>query len=141
MKLRVLSAVFASIACTVGVLAQDAPQTAQSTTPKTITVTGCLQRAQAAPTGTTGSTSSAASANEPKFILTNASMGSGSSSTGSATTGTSGTASRSGMSAANEYKLDATDAKLTPHVGHKVEITGTHDSSSSSSSPSPTASA
>jgi len=26
-----------------------------------------------------------------------------------------------------QYKLDGTDATLTPHVGHKVEITGTVD--------------
>jgi hypothetical protein len=30
------------------------------------------------------------------------------------------------------YRLDADDSKLTPHVGHKVEITGTLDSASSS---------
>ena len=29
------------------------------------------------------------------------------------------------MSTATSYRLDADDAKLTPHVGHKVEITGT----------------
>ena len=133
MKLRMLSAVFASIACTVGVLAQE-PPSPQSTTPKTITVSGCVQRAQASPTGTTGSTSSASSANEAKFILTNANAGSGS------TAGTSGTASRAGMSAATEYRLDASDAKLSPHVGHKVEITGTLDSASASSQP-PTATA
>ena len=28
-------------------------------------------------------------------------------------------------SGSSEYRLDADDAKLTPHVGHKVEITGT----------------
>src|SRR5262245_26715202 len=105
MKLRLLSAVFASIACTVGVLAQD---TSSQTTPKTLPGTGCVQPAKASPTGTTGSTS-AASAMEPKFILANASMGSGSSST-SSTAGTTGTTSRSGMSAASEYRLDATDA-------------------------------
>src|SRR5262249_12612270 len=88
------------------------------------------------PTGTTGSTAPSASMNEPKFILTNASS-SGSSSS-SATTGTTGAASRSG--AASEYRLDASDAKLTPHVGHKVEITGTLDTASASPS-SPTASA
>jgi hypothetical protein len=135
MKLRVLSALFASIACTAVVLAQD---TSSQSTPKTITVTGCVQRAQASPTGTTGTTSSTASSTEPKFILTNASAGSGSSSATS-TTGTAGTTSRSGM--ANEYRLDATDAKLSPHVGHKVEITGTLDSSSPSTSQPPTATA
>jgi hypothetical protein len=48
------------------------------------------------------------------------------------------------MSAATEYRLDASDAKLAPHVGHKVEITGTLDSASASSSastPPPTATA
>src|SRR5262245_51423030 len=134
MKLRMLSAVFASIACTVGVLAQEPPSSPQSTTPKTITVSGCVQRAQASPTGTTGSTSSAASANEPKFFPTNDNSGSGS------TAGTTGTTSRAGMSAATEYRLDASDAKLAPHVGHKVEITGTLDSASATSQP-PTASA
>jgi hypothetical protein len=131
MKFRMLSAVFASIACTVGVLAQE-PPSPQSTTPKTITVSGCVQRAQASPTGTTGSTSSAATTTEPKFILTNANSGSGS------TAGTTGTTSRAGMSAATEYRLDAADAKLAPHVGHKVEITGTLDSASGSASASAT---
>jgi hypothetical protein len=129
-----LSAVFASMAFTVGLLAQQPPSSPQSTTPKTITVSGCVQRAQASPTGTTGSTAATPSANEPKFILTNANAGSGS------TAGTTGSTSRAGMSAATEYRLDASDAKLSPHVGHKVEITGTLDSASSSSQP-PTATA
>jgi hypothetical protein len=39
------------------------------------------------------------------------------------------------------YRLDADASKLTAHVGHKVEITGTLDkSSSASSSPSSSAS-
>jgi hypothetical protein len=36
-------------------------------------------------------------------------------------------------SAASTYKLDADDSKLSPHVGHKVEITGSLDQASSSS--------
>jgi hypothetical protein len=40
--------------------------------------------------------------------------------------GTAGTAGANPpAAAASEYKLDGDDAKLTPHVGHKVEITGT----------------
>jgi len=31
------------------------------------------------------------------------------------------------------YQLDADDSQLTPHVGHKVEITGTVEGGSSSS--------
>jgi hypothetical protein len=29
------------------------------------------------------------------------------------------------MSAGSQYRLDADDSKLSPHVGHKVEVTGT----------------
>ena len=135
MKLRLLSAAFVSIACTAGLFAQTTPQMPKSSSDKAITVTGCVQRAQASPTGTSGttaSTSSTAAMNETKFVLTNITT------SPSATTGTSGTAGRS----ANEYRLDASDAKLTPHVGHKVEITGTVEDSASSpsSTASPTAS-
>jgi len=34
---------------------------------------------------------------------------------------------------ASSYRLDADDSKLSPHVGHKVEVTGTLDKSMSSS--------
>jgi hypothetical protein len=39
----------------------------------------------------------------------------------------SGTSGSSASSApiASSYRLDAESSKLTPHVGHKVEITGT----------------
>jgi len=130
MKATALSAIFTALACA-AVLAQDAqtPRTSQSSD-KAITVTGCVQRAAAAPTGTSGSTMPSSS--EPKFILTSIN------SSPSSTAGTSGAASK----AATEYRLDASDAKLTPHVGHKVEITGTvEQSSSSSSSPSAATSA
>src|SRR5712691_5449397 len=43
----------------------------------------------------------------------------------------SGTAS---AATASSYKLDADDAKLTPHVGHKVEISGTVEPASSAAS-------
>jgi hypothetical protein len=50
------------------------------------------------------------------FMLTNASAaGAG------APVATSGAASAAKMS----YRLDGTESTLTPHVGHKVEITGT----------------
>ena len=134
---------FGAVACAVaiGVAAQTAnpPQTpnpspspSSSQTKSTsgmdkVTVTGCVQRADtAAPTGTSGSTSAASSA--PKFILENAKSGSSSS---SSTAGTSGSAS---SATASSYKLDADDAKLTPHVGHKVEISGTVESASSAAS-------
>src|SRR5213593_1123418 len=121
--MRIWSATCAAIALgvTVAVLAQDAPssQTSQSTSAKTITVTGCVQRAQPGPTGTGGTTGAASSATETKFLLTNASikpMG---------TAGTSGTTNPASTAVASEYRLNADDAKLTPHIGHKVEISGT----------------
>jgi len=113
-----------------------AAQTPSQTTPtrsssqsaaKQVTVTGCVQRASASPSGATGTTgTTGASSAEPSFILTNASSGSSSSAAPGAT-GTSGTPS--------SYRLEGDDAKLTPHIGHKVEITGELDSMPSSSAP------
>ena len=47
--------------------------------------------------------------------------------------GTSGT-SPSASASAKSYRLDADDSQLTPHVGHKVEITGTVQGGASASS-------
>jgi len=126
-----------------GLAAQNPPTTPPSQTStrdsasKNITVTGCLQKAPSGATGTTGSSTSSTSSRsssmtDAKFVLTSASAGA---------TGTSGTTSSTAV--ASEYRLDADDAKLTPHVGHKVEITGTVDQTTSATSPSqpPTASA
>src|SRR5206468_3382712 len=104
---------------TIGAFAQDpqTPPASQSTAAKPITVTGCVQRAQA-PTGTTGTTGAAPSA-ETKFVLTNAAINT------TGTAGTAGTTNPPSTAVASEYRLDVEDAKVTPHVGHKVEITGT----------------
>jgi hypothetical protein len=105
----------------VGLLAQETsqrPQTTPSASGKNIiTVSGCIQRAEQAPTGTTGTPGATGSTRDTKFLLTNAAV----SPTG--TTGTAGAAPSTAV--ASEYRLDADDAKLTPHVGHKVEISGT----------------
>jgi hypothetical protein len=130
---RIWSALCAAtvVSLAVGLEAQQSPQqTPQSSSAKTITVSGCIQRATAAPTGTSGTTSATQPAGETKFVLTNAAAG---------TTGTSGTAP-SAAAVASEYRLDADDAKLTPHVGHKVEISGTVERPSAGTQP-PAASA
>ena len=103
----------------------------QAQTPSTpsnankVTVTGCVQRASTqTPTGTSGT--SGASIPDTKFILANATAG-------TATAGTSGTTNppSSAMATAPRYRLDdAAESKITPHVGHKVEITGTLDEQS-----------
>jgi myosin-crossreactive antigen len=127
MKLRIWSATCAAIVLgvSVGMLAQEAPAakpaSQSSAAAKTITVTGCVAKAQESATGTSGTAGAATSAKEPKFVLSNASMSQ------SATAGTTGTAAPATSAIASEYKLDGEDAKLTPHVGHKVEITGTVD--------------
>jgi len=125
-----------AIGASVGVLAQTAsqPPASSSTTAKTITVSGCVQRApQSATTGTSGTAGAASSSTATKFVLTNASM---------STSGTAGTAGAAPPSTAvaSEYRLDADDAKLTPHMGHKVEISGTVEPPTSSTQP-PAASA
>ena len=105
--------------------AQSASQPSQSGASKSITVTGCIQKAEQAPTGTAGTSGTTRpAASETKFLLTSAAM---------SPTGTSGTAGSAAPSTAvaSEYRLDADDAKLTPHVGHKVEITGTPEQASS----------
>jgi hypothetical protein len=140
MKTSILSATCAAITLgvTVAVLAQAPPSSSQpppspSSAAKAITVSGCVQKAQTAPTGTSGTAGAASSASEAKFILANASM------SPSGTAGTSGSTPSSAM--ASEYRLEADDAKLTPHVGHKVEITGTVEPPKGASSTPPSASA
>lgn len=112
-------------------LAAQQPATAQNGTnssPGRVTVTGCVQRAPASPVGTSGSVG--ASANDTKFLLSNATNAK-----------TSADIASSSMASSSSYRLDADDAKLTPHVGHKVEITGTIDMEAKSPAGSPSASA
>jgi hypothetical protein len=119
---------------TMAVLAQD-PSSAkpypsqnpsQSASAKAITVTGCIEHAQPSPAGTTGATGTAPAAAEAKFMLTKTS-----SKASDTPTGTAGAAPSSAWSA-SEYKLDASESKLSSHVGHKVEITGTIEPASPS---------
>jgi hypothetical protein len=123
--------VLASIFCgTVAVAAAQDPSTAQSgaASGKSMTVSGCIQKAEPPAAGATGTAGSTVASDTTKFVLKNAS------SAGAATSGTAGTAGTAGAAAgamATEYRLDADDAKLSPHVGHKVEITGTVDKSAS----------
>ena len=91
-----------------------------------ITITGCVERAdQVASAGSTATT-----VDSQSFMLINASKDGAASR--SETVGTSGTAGAATKDAKGEtYKLDAEAAKLNPHVGHKVEVTGVVDSTAS----------
>jgi hypothetical protein len=117
---------------TAGLLAQQPPETPRptpGTSEKSITVSGCVQRAAQSPTGTTGAAGASRAMSETKFLLTNAAMSPPSAAGGAPST-----------AVASEYRLDADEAKLTAHVGHKVEITGVPEQPSTATQP-PAASA
>lgn len=115
-----------------------APQNASGT--DQITVTGCLKEAPAtapAPgppaagaggtTGTTGTAGAATdpSASQPKFVLTNASTGPAADPAAGAATTASPTPAAPSPSDAQTYRIVANPAALSPHVGKKLELTGT----------------
>jgi hypothetical protein len=93
-----------------------APPSAQAR-PSSVTVSGCLQNApMASATGAAGAKAPAESTTASKFVLNNASMGASGSATAGAV-GTSGTTARS-------YNLEGDTATISPHVNHRVEVTG-----------------
>jgi hypothetical protein len=126
MNARIWSAACGAIVCgaVAGVLAQaPASQSSadqQSLSAKSVTVTGCVQQAQQSPTGTSGTMGGAATTADTKFVLTNAAV-----SKSPTATGTSGAEASTANAIASEYRLDASESKLSAHVGHKVEVTGT----------------
>jgi len=139
------------------VAAQDSQTASQSAAKSgTITVTGCLQSGDGAgATGTTGSTSgtsasasrsTSGSANSASFILTQATMGSsttsrsGSTAAGSTAGGATSAGSATGTSGtASTYILEpgSSQSELSSNTNKKVEVTGTLDTSMSGSSSSP----
>jgi len=130
MTTRIWSGTCAAI--TFGLAVGLVAQAPQSTPAKNITVSGCIQRATESPTGTSGTTGATRGTSETKFLLTSAAM----------PTGTTSTAETPPSTAvASEYRLDADDAKLTPHVGHKVEISGVIQEPTSTTPTQPAASA
>jgi hypothetical protein len=107
----------AAFACAtaIGVAAQTPSATPSSKTDdKTVTVTGCLEDASAAPSAT---------APKSGFVLANATMGSGS--TAGSTVGTTGTTGTTASSRGTSYVLEGRDTELKSHVGHRIEVTGT----------------
>jgi len=146
MNMRIWSGTCAAMAfgVVVAVSAQNPPssqtptsqtRSAQSAS-RSVTVTGCLQRGTTSATGTTGTASSSRTASAGGYLLMNATIGSSSS-----TSGSPSSASRATAGAGTPYRLDADESKLSPHAGHKVEVTGTIEESSSASSSSAAGSA
>jgi hypothetical protein len=119
----------------------DKPTT-QSSQAGAITLTGCLQRAGgAAGSSASGAAAQPEAAGGAAFILTDATMGSGSSSASGAagTSGSSasgaGAAGTSGSAAAGRsgstYALEGNASEFSSHVNKRVQVTGTMASGSS----------
>ena len=82
---------------------------------KKVTYSGCIERQPASAAAVTGAPSM-------PFMLTNASAaGAGA----PVATSGSGAGAAGASKSSSSYRLDGTESTLTPHVGHKVEITGT----------------
>jgi hypothetical protein len=137
-----------------------APQTTTAQSEGKVTLTGCLKAASSAAssaasttagtagtagspdttaaTGTAGTSGTTAGAAGPdaQFLLTNATRSTESSTGGTTAGSTADAASPSG--AGLTYRLVANPAALSPHVGKKLEVTGTLSESRSGSSPSAT---
>jgi hypothetical protein len=124
-------------AATVAVMAQ-APSPQQRTgnsTDRQITVTGCLKPAPPTAgdatttagtpgaTGTTGAVGAAGANADAGFVLTDATTSSAAADPSSASTTTS--AGSQPAQSAQTYRLIANPAALSPHVGKKLELTGT----------------
>jgi hypothetical protein len=134
MKKQAWTSLIAATACTlaIGVSAQTTAQTPPTQRPSSttasdrITVTGCLQKDTASATaGTTGTSGTASASTSASAFVLNVTPPSPS------TTGSTASTAGTSGSTASSYKLDADDSKLSPHVGHKVEITGSLDKSAS----------
>jgi len=78
-----------------------------------VTIAGCIERQPASAAAVTG-------APTMPFMLTNASAAAA-----GAAVATTGSGAGAGAAGKASYRLDGTESTLTPHVGHKVEITGT----------------
>jgi hypothetical protein len=87
------------------------PQTSTKT-PEKITITGCVERADQM--SSAGASSLGTTVDSLSFVLVDMPA-----------SGTAGTSGVKGSSSTDKgYRLDADAAKLNPHVGHKVEISG-----------------
>ena len=108
--------------------AAPAAPAAQAAKAPSLTVEGCVEKSAMAPTGTSGATGTAGAAGG-SFILANAARPK------------DAPAAASSGTIASSYRLDATDSQLSPHVGHRVAITGTVESPAAGAATPPAAGA
>jgi hypothetical protein len=114
MKTQLFTASAMACLCSAGLLAQSpSTTTAQKSNENRVTVTGCVERAdQLAGSAATTTVDSLS------FVLIKAAA--------DKPTGTSGTTPAEATAASDRmYRLDGKQDELNPHVGHKVEVSGT----------------
>jgi hypothetical protein len=116
MRVRLIlsTAVVFAFAVTPHAQTATTPQ-ANSATSGEITVTGCVERADQV----AASTTAASTVDSLTFMLIHAQKGTATEAQPTATSGT-----KEGVKGSS-YRLDADVSTLNPHVGHKVEVTGT----------------
>jgi hypothetical protein len=149
---------FASAALFAQAQPPQPPAAAGSGSDQKVTLTGCLRAAPgssdtagaagtAGTTGTTGTTAgatgtsgAASNPSEAQYVLTDATVkpaeAPGSTTPGATTTGAGATTpgtTAAASGAGQTYRLIANPAALTPHVGKKLELTGTLENESASS--------
>lgn len=115
MKVRLVLSIVTMFAVAVALHAQTPASQTSATAPGEITVTGCVERADQV----AGSATAAATVDSLTFMLIHAQKGTATEAQPTATSGTKGDVKGS------SYRLDADVSTLNPHVGHKVEVTGT----------------
>jgi hypothetical protein len=109
-------AVFA-LGCAIAVQAQaPTSREANRATAGEITLTGCVERADQVSAAVTAGTT----VDSLSFVLMKATKGTAADARAAGTSGTQASTEKDSM-----YRLDAEVSKLNPHVGHKVEVTGT----------------
>ena len=106
---------------------------AQTTGSSRVVMTGCVDRAdQLIPAGSTIGTT----VDSLDLVLTHAELADSPHPVSAAPTGTSGASAASGANGIGSiYKLDGPLSTLNPHVGHRVEITGTRVPSATAAPP------
>jgi hypothetical protein len=128
MSYRIVLSTAAAVAMAIALQAQTATsKQANGSTPGEVTVTGCVERAdQVGASGTAATTVDSLS-----FVLIHAVRGIAADRQVAGTSGTNSNKAVGGI-----YRLDSNVATLNPHVGHKVEVTGTVDGAAAATPPS-----
>jgi hypothetical protein len=114
--------------------APQSPQAPQANDARHITVAGCLQAAPSGPVGTSGSAAPAPAPSTATDAAAKPEGGSGSAKLVLADA-VPAAAANTPNSAPQTYRLIANEAALMPHVGKKLELTGTIEDQNGASQP------